>query len=250
MKMVCRWIPVVALTLAAGCIKLNESLTLKEDGSGSLDVTYSIAEQTITQLKAMNKLRDQLAIVSGDPSDVAAKDDLSALFMDPVEDSMRKRLKGYEKFGITAPTVRVESRNAGRYVTLKLLFDNLANAAKADFFQEHGFFLSKNAKGNYLLNRPAEAPDGSTSMDFSDPESVKLLTPLLGGFKVVIKVNTPTKILDSNATEKAARSATWSFDFDKDPKAVLALQRQAFTVLFDGTGASLPAVKPLHLVTK
>ena len=231
------------LILSVGCIRIEQTLTIKKDASGSCDIYYSMSEQTIVQLKAMLKLREQMAAASENISGLIQEDDFTRMLIDPIENDMRREIKKYEKYGITLERMKVESRNAWRHVRMKILFDNLEEAAKTDVFQEYGFSLSKNTNGNYLFYRKGENDDSKKTRKFSDHETVRLLTPLLGGFKVVLRLNTPGKILKTNAPQKSLYSAIWNFDFDKNPDAVLGLQNESLMLVFEGDGLNLPEIK-------
>lgn len=123
---------------------------------------------------------------------------------------------------------------------MKLTFKNLANVAKADFFQKNGFSLSKTADGNYTLQR--EAANGNVNL--LSPDMVKLFSPMLAGFNVALNVSVPGKILKTNAhkTSPQTNTATWSYDYDKAPNAFSAIQNQSFSIVFDGKGLNLPTI--------
>lgn len=237
---------ILALTmLTGGCLKLEETFTIRPDGSASLDLIYAISEQAVMQMKAVLKVRDQLAYLSGE--EPAAADPWSGLFLNPVEDQLRRELKKYEKLGIVVDRLKVEARDNWRHVQLKVTCKSLADLARTDFFPEYGFSLSKDADGAYVFFRDRENRDGASSGSIPDPETLKLMTPVLGGFNTVFKVNTPGRITKSNAHAKSLYGAAWEFSYDKDPNAVTRLQDQQFKITFEGKGSdgkslNLPAV--------
>ena len=237
-------VPVLAI-LGSGCLKLDETLTIREDGSANLDLVYAVSEQAVTQLKALLKVRDKMAVLSGD--EPASRSDRSDLFLIPVEDKIRREIGKYEKQGVHIERLKVQARDNWRHVDLKLSCASLANLAKTDLFSQYGFSLSKGADGNYTFVRDRESGNDASSENLPDAETLKLLTPVIEGFKATFRINTPGKILKTNAHTKTARNATWEFNFDRNPNAITALQDQQFSVVFEGKGEdgksfSLPEV--------
>lgn len=232
------------LLSSAGCIKVEQILTLDKEGGGRFEINYSIPEQTVSHMAAMARLRERMASAGGAPATAPTKEEtFERLFLDPSESQIRQALKPYEQNGIIVEAIKVEPQNDSRHVHLQVKFASLARAAQADVFPEHGFSLSRNSRGNYVFYRvPENADDGETHPQPS-AEDAKLLSPILGGFKVSLKVKTPGRVIDTNANRKDLYSAAWIFDFDKDPDAVALLHSRHLRVEFDGSGLSLPEVK-------
>jgi len=222
-------VPFLAILLS-GCLKLEETFTIRADGSATLDLVYDISEQAVSQMKAMLKVKEQMAALAGE--EPAPQDARLELFLNPVEDQIRRELKQYEQFGITVDRLRVDARDNWRHVQLKATCKNLNDLAKADFFDNCGFSLSKDKSGNYVLFRNP-ASGNETSAGLSDPETLKLMTPILEGFTTTFKIATPGKILQSTAHTKSAYSASWEFNFNKDPSAINKLQDQQFKIVFE-----------------
>jgi hypothetical protein len=236
-------LPALAL-LASGCLKLEETFTIRADGSATLDLVYDISEQAVSQMKALLKVKAQMAALTGD--EPVAQDDRLELFLNPAEDQIRRRLKPYEKLGITVDRLRVETRDNWRHVQLKATCKNLTDLAKADFFADCGFSLSRDKDGNYTLVRDPESQN-ETPAGLPDPETLKLMTPILDGFSTTFKIATPGKIIRTNAHSKSAYAVSWEFNFNKDPSAINKLQDQQFKVVFEGKtlegkSYSLPAI--------
>ncbi|OGV60058.1 MAG: hypothetical protein A2283_19825 [Lentisphaerae bacterium RIFOXYA12_FULL_48_11] len=236
---------VVMMALMSGCIKVDETLTLEKNGSGNLELIYAIPEQTVSQMKSMFKLREQMDTVLGHAMPRTIEDEFEQVFFDPSEDRIKLLVKKYEKLGITMDTLKVETRNAVRNVTLKVAFADLGEVARADFFPRHGFSLFRNNDDTYTFSRLPDNDETILKPRGIAPESAGLLSPVLSGFRVALKVNTPGKIFESNASRKALYNAAWIFDFDKDPNAVETLQNQSMKIIFDGKGSKLPEVRQL-----
>ena len=235
---------IVALlaVLCAGCVKLNLTLVIRETGAGTIQIGYSIAEQTVAQLEAMRRLEKNLRETARADSPSPAQEDYTRLLFNPVKDEIVSLLKEYEKFGITTEKVEVRSRDMRREVEVRVRFADLAKLAQTGLFRQYGFALRKDQKGNYVLSRPAQNPRPGGEPKPVDPETAKQLNPLLGGFSVTLTVHTPGPVLKATAPASSPSSVTWSFEYDRDPNAILAIQDQDFAVVFDGQGLNLPEI--------
>ena len=243
MKLLRLLLPALAI-LATGCLKLEETFTIRPDGSADLDLVYSISEPAVTQMKALLKVRDQMAALSGDTT--VSPDPYSKIFLNPAEEQLRRELKKYEKFGLSIERLKVDTRDGWRQVQVRVRCKNLADLAKTDIFRTYGFSLTKDPEANYVLFRDRESA-GDASTDVPDPETLKLMTPVLDGFKIVLKINTPGRIIKANSHLRSTHGATWEYDFNRNPNAINQLQDQQFNVVFQGRTAegkslSLPEI--------
>ena len=229
--------------LATGCIELKQDLELKPDGSGRLRVSYSISEHSISQLQAMLVLKEQMARISGNATPMTEEDKQAMMFLIPDETAIRKSFKKYEKYGISATELSVSTRNNRKHIYVEAHFKNIAEVAKADFFEFYGFSLLRLANNNYVFYRSPQKADGVAPPILSDKQTEKLLSPLLGGFSVSLNVKTPGRIIKTNAHDKQRYSAIWIFEFDRDPNVLQTLQSRSMSIVFDGKGLSLPEVK-------
>lgn len=236
-----RPILILSIILLNGCLNLDQTLTIQKDGSAMLDVTYSLTENSIIQAKAMLKLKEQMNAYSMNKKPDSTQDKYVLLLLDPVQDSLRKELNSYKPYGITIKHLRVETRREFRYVSIKLAIDNLAKAAETDFFRAYGFSLTKTPNDNYRFLRPRSIAQQGSPYAFSESD-IRVLTPILNGFHVEIKIVTPSRILKTNAPKSVENVAEWIFDFDNNPNAIVALQNQNFDVLFAGPGLDLPRI--------
>ena len=235
-------VAVSVFVFLAGCIKSDTTITLNSDGSGVLEASYEISEVAVNQIKAMNKLREQMSQINGPNESFALLHPIAVALFDPEESSLRRIFTKYSGNGIKIEKLRVDKRDQWRSVVLKLPFNNITNVAKADFYPDYGFSLIKRKDGNYLIKRRSEASGNRITGFLNTSANSKLLASVLSGFKVVVKVIVPSKVLDSNASTKGLYSAVWSFDYDKDVNAFTALQNQDFTVMFDGKTINLPQI--------
>lgn len=234
-KMLLISVAACGICLTHGCIQAEPTLILKKDGSGSFDLEYSISEQSITQFKAMIKLRDQLAAASKDAA--STSDPMTMLFYDPSEKGFTDLLGKYSKQGVDIEKLSIKSRNAARQVHIRLRFESLAKLVQTDIFNSYRISLQKNKNGDYILKRDG-IKKANSSERISDEER-QVLTPLLRGFNVTARVNTPGMILRSNATKTSRFTAQWDFNFDRNPNAITDMHRNLLEVTFSGNTISL-----------
>jgi hypothetical protein len=240
-----RFLAACLVITVTGCIKVDETLTIEKNGSGNLELLYTIPEQTVSQMKSMFKLRDQMDAILGQAMPPTTEDILQRVFFDPSEDQIKQTLRKYEQFGVTIDTLKIEARNAARNVKLKVIFTDLARVSKADFFPEHGFTLARNQADNYVFFRAPENQENGYDRQNLGQDTAGLLSPILNGFRVSLKVNTPGKVLESNANRRTLYNAAWIFDYEKDPDVIKTLQTQTMKIVFDGKGLQLPEVRQL-----
>jgi len=228
------------VALSAGCLKMEHDIRFKEDGTATYRLKYSISEQAIVQLRAMEKLKKDLAIAGGEPPPGIEMDPLLHAFLDPDDGVLREMVKAFEDDGITLKELSVESRAAWRSVDLIIDVTDLQKAAETDFFKTHGFDLGRDRDGRYVfsrdphINRPGEIAKAPTD------EELQQLIPIVSGFNVTLKVTTPGRILATTAFRTTLHTASWVFDFDREPGAIQAVQRQPFRIVFDAKKADLP----------
>ena len=241
-----------------GCIEVAQNILIKQDGSGTVELTCDIPERTISQMKTMQKLKKEMirascqgneeqGLRSGLATDKVGIDKIVSrhfdLLFNPSEDQIRKELKQYEKNGISIDSMSVSVRNARRIIKINLRFKDLLKAAESDLFRAHWpFTLSKTAKGRYQFRGRIEMGGTSPVPSSPKPETMMALAPILSEFKAVLKVSVPGKILRSNALRQSKASAVWVYDFSKDQNAFHAFQNCKMDILFDGKGLDLPDI--------
>ncbi len=238
------WRPTLGLVavVVCGCIKADPVLELNRDGSGTIELKYSILEKTIEQFRAMHTLREELDKVSGKETALGPSEQYAKVFMDATESGLRGILKKYEANGLTVRKLKIEARNVSREVTLKLEFDDLARLAKCDLFQMYGFNLRIDDDGHYLFERPAARKPVPEDKALTDERRVKILREILGGFRVAFRAEFPGRVLASNATQRGGRSVMWAFDFNEDPRSFAAIQTGVLQAKFESGGIDLPEV--------
>ena len=230
-----------ALALLAGCVKMEEVLTLKADGGGTLELKYSVAEETISRIEAMRRLAADLEAAAGQKPPAPTACDYSRLLLNPRQADIESKLKEFEAFGVNTERLEVKTRDARRQVEIRVRFGSLAELAKTDFFQSYGFSLTRRKDGKYRLYREAHVKTPLPKND--DPEVIKTMTPMLEGFNVLLTLHTPGRVVSANAPVRSSYSVTWRYDFDRNPNALAALENQEFEVVFEEEESRLPDIK-------
>lgn len=241
-------LPCVAILLLplAGCIQMEHDLRINADGSAFYRLDYAITEQAVTQFRAMFKLKHDLAVAAGEPPPGAELEPVLQVFLDPDEAGLRKALQPFESAGVSIRSIRQETRVAWRHLELQLEIADMATLAGNPFFARHGFDLRKNADGQHVWNRDPHLRGAGVIPVAPSSEDLEQITPLLAGFKTVVKVTLPGRILSTTALRTSLQTASWEFDFNRQPTAVQALLHQHFHVVFDAPQATLPELTMLN----
>lgn len=225
------------LIQSTGCIKTEHKLTIEPDGGVTYKLEHSISEHAIVQLKAMDKLRVQLAKAGSDEITTDNNHPLFRAFLDPNADEIRKELKPFESVGVRIKKLEVDARSGWAQVEMALEADNLAKVAETDFFKEHGFNIkrqtNKEGKEQLVFSRDAHVEANGTIVPTLSKKEEKELIPILGGFETSIKITVPGRIVNSTAFGTTLYTASWEFDFDREANALIALQRQPLRIVFE-----------------
>lgn len=226
------------LVLLAGCIKVDETLTIAPDGTGTLEMVYGMSEQTIAQMEAMRKMAQQMNLPKGpaeqsgrSPADTGLEFDAEAL---------RQEFKRYEPQGVHLESATSEVRNGWRFMHIKVHFERLQGLLNTGIYKERNLSLVKRPDGNYLLSLTERRGRDRHTHTASKPQMEQVVAAMLAGFHVATTVSVPSDILETNAHRHAGRSATWEYDIDKDKAAFIHMGEEHPYLIFDGKGLSLP----------
>jgi hypothetical protein len=235
---------IVAVGLfGSGCLKMEHDLRFKEDGTATYRLKYSISEQAITQLRAVEKLKTDLVLASGEPPPAPDLDPLLQAFLDPDEGLLKELIKKEEANGIKLKSLEVESRSAWRKVDLYIEIHDLEAVAQTKFFKTHGFNLAQDKDGRYVFSRDPHINQRGEIPKAPSDEDLKQMIPLVAGFNTTLKVTVPGRIMATTAFRTTLSTASWTFDFDKEPSAIQAVQRQPFRIVFDAKKATFPEMR-------
>jgi hypothetical protein len=231
------WAIAIALVFA-GCVKVDQTLTFDKNGKGTLEMRYGMAEQTIAQLEAM----EQMAASMGQTPDEATGDNMP---FDFDEARIREEFEAERPEGVELVSLSSETVNGWRYVNMRLSFETLSALSQTELFSDAELSLTKNADGNYVLVQTTGSDDRMPSgpADPSNPAASAMMEQMAGmfaGMRIVTTVVAPTDVIESNATERNGRQASWVFDVDEDPSALTKLQGTNLRLVFDGKGVEIP----------
>jgi hypothetical protein len=220
----------------AGCIHVDQTLILEKDGSGTIDLAYSMSEESISQWRDVT--RNMLDSSNPGSSSPIMPFDFS-------DQDIRDDFKEYEKDGVVLQSVQSETRNGWKYRRLVIGFRTLAGIAKTGFLANRNISLTKDARGNYVFTQQA---GGAGNMppelaDLAGTSADSLFSGMMQGFKAVIRVKTPSRILETNAPEKSERQAGWIFDLERDTEALQKAQNASLRIVFEGKGLDIPAFR-------
>ena len=232
-----------AIVLTGGCIQMEHELQIQANGSAVYRLNYAITEQAINQLRAMFKLRRDLALAQGETPDPDPAP-LIMTFLDPSVSTIREHLRDWQQYGVSIRTLRENTRSLWRDFSIVLDIEDIGRLQEIPFFASQGFSLARNPEGQYVFNRPALAAGaGSIPPEFSERE-LEHIRPFLSGFNTEVRVEVPGRITSTTAGRTSLQTAIWSFNFDRRPEAMHQLLQQQFYVVFQPpAGLSLPEVR-------
>lgn len=225
----------LASTLA-GCIKVDQTLILEKDGSGTIDLTYGMSEEGISQWHDV--ARNMLDSSNPDSATPIMPFDFS-------EEDVRNDFKEFEGDGVTLRSLKTEVHDGWKFRRMVIGFKSLAGLAKAGFLANRNISLVKDPRGNYVftqqVGREGNLPPELVALSGTSADS--LFSGMMEGFKAVIRVKTPGRILETNAPEKSERQAGWTFDLERDPEALQKVQDASLRIVFEGKGLDIPAFR-------
>ncbi len=218
-----------AILALAGCIKMEQDITLNKDGSGNVKFMYGMSEQTINQMKAMSEMGAEEGV------EVESDDDFEF-----DEQKVKDKFAELKDQGITLNSATTETKGGWKYMHIDFDFADIAKLDSAEVMGDSPFTITKNADGNYVV--ASKMGGDEMGMDDADPEQMKAMMPMLAGMRMAFKINTPTKIISTTAPVKSANSAEWVFDADTDPDSILNMGQTKMEVVFEGTGVDIPEI--------
>ena len=227
------------VAVASGCLKIDDTLTINKDGSGSLHMVYAMPQSSIAQLESMKTLMGQMQMASGQ---AASSNEVRSMFVFD-EAGIRKQLAPFAARGVAIERLQIQDRQDWQYVDLQLQFKSLDALFDTVYFQDFDVSLSKNKDGNYVLLVRTPEDKSTPKVKVGDPETQKALSPVLTGLRMVARVVPPARIVETNAARKTDLSATWEIDYDREPRSVEQLQDLRIYLMFDGQGLTLPDFK-------
>jgi hypothetical protein len=221
--------------LLAGCIKIDQTLTLAADGSGTFAMRYGMAEQTIAQLQAMRRMAEQNEGAGG----------LGMAQKMPFEfepEQVRAAFEADKPSGVELVDVSAEVVDGWRFIDLTLSFDDIRALKRTEFFDNSQFAIEPIGGRRYRITQRGGNQASAGSLD--GDALAQQIAPMLAGFRAAHTLVVPGEITDTNAPSVDGRAATWVFDLAQDPNPLQTLNETELMLIFDGEGVALPTVSP------
>lgn len=226
------------LAVSSGCIKIDATLAVGKDGSGTLRTIYGMPTFLIKQMELTRQWTRSLDVAGGAPTNAP----VSALDIPMVFDEavLKRRFEAMAADGVKLESLRTREQGGWRYVDFNLVFPRLEDLVKQSFFKECGVTVTKLADNTCkLVVSLPEVGTGEGFSSMSSPDSSAKLTPFVNGLRVIVRIDLPGEIRNSTSMMSDSRRATWEWDFDKDATAIDRLARDRIIVVFDGKQARL-----------
>jgi hypothetical protein len=215
------------LSGAAACLRVDQTITLNADGSGTLAFRYGMSEEDVAELQAMSQ---QALEAEGAPHEAPATP------FDFDEKTVREEFEQYREDGVTLESLKTEVVGGWKYLDLTIRFQTLAGLARTEFVSDRGLRLTKRPNGDYAFHQSAPPDAGEGAMEGVQ----EMMADLMKGFRAVVSVVTPSDIVESNGDRVQGRRVTWVFDLAEDPRALERAQQMDLRVVFAGQGLDLP----------
>ena len=219
---------ILAAFAAAGCMKMEQEVTLKADGSADVHLVFGMKKE----------------MFGGDPAKEAEFS----------EESFRKKFEEEDKEGVELKSVKVEEKEGWKYADIEMACKDLSTAVTATAGdagpKAKAFSLTKNDEGNYVLEIKDENAGKMGGGDMPPEQKKKMqemMKARMAGLRIAITYKLPGDVLETNAHTKGKREVSWVFDADKDPdffEKLEAAGKEPIRVVFEGKGLDLKEIKP------
>jgi|GEM_PF-608887 len=183
--------------LVQGCLESENTLSLKKDGSGQLEVMYILSEDWSQELGQAQKLEGNV-IAKPLPDGLVA-----------TEEDLREQFQGE---GVKIEKAVFEKKEERLHVFYTVTFDTLQNLLNTKAFRKGGvsFYRDKNSNLGFQME---------TESIRKDCEQKKMQRPFSLAFTLIL----PGKILESNADRIEENTLSWRYNQDKaQPEIVKA----------------------------
>ena len=223
----------LALSLAAaGCMNIEQTITLQKDLSGTAAMTITADLEPMVMMLA--KMQHEMTGGKGDPPaaviEKARQELLAAKSADPIDiDDEKEGLRESLPKGVKLVEASFKDdglKLIGRFV---LGFDNLskltdisldppgADASPLENPMQRPFDGLKvvDEGGTILVTTTAHNPlaDRAKSGEPVPPEAKAMVDAMLKGFRVALRLNAPFEIIEHNAHRKDGTTLVWEYDF-------------------------------------
>ncbi len=219
-------LPLIACLLLSACVQIEQTLTLDQNGGGTLSVQYAMTTEMLAEVEAHARAEAE-AIGEEVPTPLAFD-----------EAQIREDFKEYEPLGVTLEEAASWEAEGKRTVRLKMRFASLGALTQTEFLSDRQLRVKRVDGG--AMEFAQIAPPSDPMMT----EMAELMREMMAGFRAELRVETPTDILESNADEQDARVARWIFDVSNDPRAFARAQQMDLRVRFAAGDPPMPEFPP------
>lgn len=214
-----------------GCVKIDATVNLERDGSGTLRAIYGMPSHMIRQAESTRQLVRSLDLAAGVTNPVLRDLDIPYL---QDETLLKAKFAAMARDGLQLESLKTREQGGWEYVDLVVKFNSLQSLFKQSFLSEFGVGLKHLDERSCKLT--VTLPQGGISRETTSVvllESLNKVTSFFNGFRVVVRVVLPGEIRNSNSLVSDVRRATWEWDFDKDAQVLARLAQDKIIVVFD-----------------
>jgi hypothetical protein len=225
------------LFAGSGCVKIDATVNVERDGSGSLRAIYGMPTHIIKQAELARQLSASLDLAAGITNPVSPDLDIPFLYDEAI---LKTRFAAMAKEGVILESLKTREQGGWKYVDFTLKFTTLEALVRQSLFRECGVVVKRLDESSCKLT--VTLPPIGSSPDIAavvTQESLSKLAPFFNGFRVVTRVTVPGAIRNTNSLISDLRRATWEWDFDKDSSALVRFARDKMVMVFDVSEARI-----------
>lgn len=211
LKRVIYFIAVLFFVLIQGCLEIEPTLTLKQDGSGSLTVDYILGEGLTKTVKDMEKTGGKITLKE---------------WLAFNEKDLNEQFQGT---GIKIKNAVFEKKDNIFHASYTVSFNNVEDLTNTKALQKGQISFYRDGNNNLAFQWGTE----TLRRDLGKEKAENLLE----GFKADFKLTLPGKILENNADAVEENALSWNFTQEK-------LKPEVMTAVCEGPGLPFVAKLP------
>lgn len=227
---------VLLLAVTPGCLKLDAIIALQDDGSGTLQLSYSVPESLLTQMRDAETWSSRIEAAGGE----ALGTNLVPLVLLFDETQIRQRFGGAGR-GMSVKKVRFDRRAGWRTAQVEISFRSFEDLCRLPSMRYLPVMLTESSRGHSRLSITLPELQDHGQPTLTDPQTESSLRPILAGMNVVITLSIPGAVKDTNGVQRDARTVRWEFDVDRNPTVLERMNRLPLYVIYDN---SLTTLRP------
>ena len=201
---------VVLLLVGHGCVRLEQQIAIRGDGSATFTYHYSVADETRTTLTAGRREIERWQGRKPGPGE----EDLNWVFS---KDAAFRHFTGK---GVRLETYRAYAKDGRHHVEVVISAENAHRALQTRKFG--AFSLSRTSEGHILFQDDIVRDIDPAPLN---PEQLARVRQLCDGLWLRFALRVPGKILSSTAGESGRGRATWVLDPQNDPQILVDIPR-------------------------